>query len=355
MFSCLGQEKSNNFGKKSKIKLEESFDIKLSNRLFLSWDGSKMFGWDNNNNTIKKFDFHKKSFYDEYKSEIKNSENHEEIVCAGHDSLLTFAWNDKYTANLINGKGKILKKYNLNPSKHINIFECGGDRVSYCYLQGTIANTRHNNSFYYAAQSMGESKISGKLFSAGKLNLKDGTTEFLTEYPSIYHKYNWGAMYYYFPSLTINDNKQLIISYPVSHKLYVYDLITEKKESVNGGSSLFLKISPFSNKKEEKPELKSEYTKYYQLNYAYGGIAYDKKRKLYYRLVLHPNKNYGETADPTRKKSIIVLDENFNFLGEAFLPFNKNYYRIIATDYGIVVSYFNFKTKGYGFTVFNIT
>lgn len=351
--SCQGQKKSSNFKKESKVVLEENITI-FSSRLFLSWDGQDMFCWDNLNNTIKKFDFKENKFYGETKSEIKIPEKYEEVVCVGKDSLFMFAWSDGYNASLLNGQGKILNKYNLSPFEHLNVRDCDRDRVSYCNLQGTVGNTCFQGIFYYATQSMGERYTQGRLFSSGKLDFRNGDVEYFTEFPNLYQRYNWGGMNCYFPFLTSDGEGQLILSYPVCHNLYIYNLRTGAKNIISAGSSLFDFISPFPDEKKFKQELRDEYVKYFETNYFYGSITYDKKQKRYYRMVWHPNEEYGKTANKTREKSIIVFDKEFNFMGEVLLPSDKNYYRLITTSYGLVVSFFDFEKKSYGFTIFDI-
>lgn len=354
IFGCSGQTTSQNFKKRSKIKLEKLYDVKLDNELFFTWNGSEMLCWDKVKNKVKRFDLKKKCFYQEYETEIKNHMEYSEMLNIGFDSLLSYSLSDNYNVVLINYHGKILNKFNLSPNKSINISLCEKKRHPSCHLYGTNGNTRYNDYFYYAAYNIGENKISGKLFSGGKLNIKTGRFEYFTEFPAIYNSYNWGAIYYYFPYITTNDHGQLIISYPACHDLYIYNLKNGKNEIVNGGSSLFSTIKPFSNKKELVLELKAEYTKYFDLNYAYGIISYDKKRKMYYRETLFPEENYGKSSKNIRKKSIIVLDNKFNFLGEELLPDDKNYYHLLATDYGIVISYYDFENMNFGFTLFNL-
>ncbi len=354
LFPCQAQEKNLNFGKKSTVQLEKQFDITLKSRTFLTYDGTDLFCWDNIHNRLYKFDFKSRTFTPPIKIEIKNPYEYEEMVCVGRDSLITFSWIENYNANLINGKGKLLKQYNIAPKNHLNYKESNTKLICYCDLYGTIGKISHNGFFYYATKYLGESTNKGKLFSSARLNLKSGVKEYVTEFPSIYNKYHWGFWAYNYPYITFNSKEQMIISYPACHQLYLYDIHTKKQKAVNAGSSLFKNIPPFSNKKEIKAELKDEYIKHYQTNYAYGIIAYDKKHKLYYRQVRHPNKNWGKSANKTRKMSIIVLDEKFHFLGEVELPADKNYYRFIVTEQGIVASYIDFNNRKYGFTVFNI-
>lgn len=64
----------------------------------------------------------------------------------------------------------------------------------------------------------------------------------------------------------------------------------------------------------------------YISQYQYSGIVYDPFRGLYYRLVLHPFKDYdvNNLRNDCRKKpvTIVILDEKFNKIGETRLPDN---------------------------------
>lgn len=354
LLPCSSQTSSTNFRKKSKVKLEKQFDFELDHKINFTWNGKDMVCWDNLNNEIKKFDFRKKTFYQKHKTSIKNYLNYNIMLSVGKDSLLTYSYKSNYSVKIINYEGRVLNNYSLEPAKSLNISNCEKKRHPSCFLNGTASNTFYNNYFYYAGYNMGENKTSKKLFSGGRLNLKTGDFEYFTEFPPIYNKYNWGAMYYYFPHVAMNNKGQLVVSYPASHDLYVYDLNAGKHKSVNAGSSMFSVIKPFSRKKELKKELKGEYSKYYYTNYSYAKIMYDKKEQLYYRMALFPKNDYGKTSDRTRKISIIVLNKDFVFLGEDVLPMDKDYYNMLTTDYGIVAYYYDYKNKKNGFTLFKV-
>ncbi|MBN2755851.1 MAG: DUF4221 family protein [Bacteroidales bacterium] len=349
---CEGQSVSSNFNKKSKVKIEEIFSQSLQQGSFFSSSGKNLICWSPGNNIIKKYDIKKRKFYDEYKTEIKDSKQYIDFANIGKDSLVFFHWMDNYTMYLTY-RGKIIKTYNLTPKKSENILSCIKSGHPTCNLDGTDRNTLIGDYFYFSAYKMGE-KFIDKLYSGGKINLKTGKFEYFTEFPEIYRNYNWGAMRYYFPYITINKLKQIVVSYPACHDIFVYDTKKGTKKRIKSGSSLFKTIKPYSDKKEIVLELKSEYMKYYEQNYAYGDISYDRRRKLYYRLAVFPNINYGKSSDNTRKKSLIVLDKNFKFIGEVVLPTDKNYHNLTDTDYELVVIYYDFSKSTYGFTLFKI-
>ena len=350
--ACGGQSVSSNFNKKSQIKVKEIYskDFKIGSS-FAS-DGKNLICWSPSNNIIKKFDIKKKAFYDEYKTEIKNSKQYFFFTSIGKDSLIFFHWMDNYKMYLTY-RGKTLKTFNLIPKKSKNFLSCIKTGYPTCNLEGTGRNTLIGNTFYFSAYKGGE-KIIDKLYSGGKINLKSGKFEYFTEFPEIYHNHNWGGVRYYYPYITVNDLEQVVVSYPACHDLLVYDTKKGTKKRIKSGSSLFKTIKPYSNKKEFILNLKEEYIKYYKQNYAYNDIAYDKRRKLYYRLAIFPNKNYGKSSNNTRKKSLIVLDKNFKFIGEVVLPTDKNYFNLIDTDYGLAISYYDFNKNTYGFTLFKI-
>ena len=349
---CDGQQTSFNYNKKSNIDIQTIYSKNIDGYSAFSVYGKDIICWNPYTNTIIKYDLKRKIFYDKYKTDIINSNQYHHFSNIGKDSLVFFNWQDNYKMILV-VHGKILKTYNLTPQKSNNFLSCNKTGCPTCNLAHTNNITVINNFFYFSAYKMGE-KFEDKLYSGGKINLKTGEFEYFTEFPEIYQKNNWGGLSYYFPYMIANNLQQIIISYPACHDIFVYDIKNGTKKRIRSGSSLFKTIKPYSNKKELILELKSEYMKYYEQNFAYGDISYDKKRKLYYRMVIFPNKNYGKSSNIIRKKSLIVLDKNFKFIGEIVLSEDKNYAYLFSTEYGLAITYYDFNKNTYGFTLFKI-
>lgn len=87
--------------------------------------------------------------------------------------------------------------------------------------------------------------------------------------------------------------------------------------------------------------------KHYVENPTYEGISYDRYRQLYYRVVRMPWSDY-KTGEYGNKKpiGIIVLDHNFNIVGEAVLPnlpegLSYYPYNFFATSEGLNIQVLN--------------
>lgn len=66
----------------------------------------------------------------------------------------------------------------------------------------------------------------------------------------------------------------------------------------------------------------------YLRKYAYSNILYDKYAKLYYRFIRLPYEPETDNLDIeiTKKPiAVIILDENFNIVGESELPIARYY------------------------------
>lgn len=147
-------------------------------------------------------------------------------------------------------------------------------------------------------------------------------------YPGCYGNYdnltsNWDAFSFRQTSCVLNNDGKIVTSFPASDSIYVYNPWIDKRESYFAGLTEPIEIT--SHKSNGYTDIFVNYITQYQ----YAGIVYDKFRKLYYRIVLHPYKDYdsNDLRNECRKKpiSIIVLDEKFKKVGETMLPNNLYY------------------------------
>jgi hypothetical protein len=150
-------------------------------------------------------------------------------------------------------------------------------------------------------------------------NLETQLTNYVITSPVQFSKYNWagytGRMAYY--DLV---NESMIVSFPAHHYLIEYSLLTGIQKQHYAGSAAIKKISSFPERKRLDLDNDKVRTWYYT-SPLYAGIFYDKYKRMYYRLCTLPKNDY-RTGDRVALKPIviIVLDENFKYLGEAALP-----------------------------------
>lgn len=129
----------------------------------------------------------------------------------------------------------------------------------------------------------------------------------------------------------------VIVSYPVNHKIQVYL------------RSIFIKNVNFTSKysKKIKHPLKlhdadniEENRKLMHSTAYYGKVFYHKKLKIYSRVYFDEQKPFKKNGlynnSFNRKKYLIFLDANFNYVGEYRMP--KNYKQMLGTSDGFILT-----------------
>jgi hypothetical protein len=143
--------------------------------------------------------------------------------------------------------------------------------------------------------------------STGKFNLNYG-------YPEMYKKRTFGNFWGKIYRAKTHDNR-IVYSFGANPKVEVTDYATTTAHYA--GSSFFDDPIPYKDVSQMRMnDLTST---------MYGGIFYDKYRKLYYRIVSGAVKDapqglMGSRAYDIKPLSVIVLDLNFEKVGEQLLP-----------------------------------
>jgi hypothetical protein len=149
-------------------------------------------------------------------------------------------------------------------------------------------------------------------------------------YPKSYGEGNWGEAYFREVFWCMNPtNKSFVVSFPNDHYIYQTDL--KQVNKIYAGSMYAGDIKSIDTPAFIMP--KSRRLSHYFENYSYSSVIYDRYRNVYYRMVEHPWKDYNTDMDwrPWLKQvSIIILDENFNFMGETKLDME---YRFVALQF----------------------
>lgn len=135
------------------------------------------------------------------------------------------------------------------------------------------------------------------------------------EYPGEYKSVssdNWNPFLYLVPDFCVVDENKVIVSFPASDSIRVYDLTTLEYNTYFAGSDKSFKI------KEAKSSTSSDHL---YGGYAYKGIKYDRWNDVYYRVLIRPALPEIKIADykgmnVPRPISIIVLDSDFNKIAE---------------------------------------
>jgi hypothetical protein len=145
--------------------------------------------------------------------------------------------------------------------------------------------------------------------------------------PEIYQEYKWGTFHAY-PNRSKGPGSTFLYSWGIDPNIYVVDFESGQMKAFLAKSDFFRAIRPMNSTKVSA----EDNMKYYIENDIYDVIVWDEYRKVYYRFARQGipyviNKS-GQIANGENKPcSIIILDENFNKIGETILPVGKYFVR----------------------------
>ena len=124
----------------------------------------------------------------------------------------------------------------------------------------------------------------------------------------------------------VKPDGTIVLSFPASHDLAITSIGNLKDiKYIYGGSHNLKKICSFPHAKGFRSYESHDIWSWYMRTPSYEGILYDKYRNIYYRIARLPNKEY-KLGDNGNEKPVIVvvLDEDFHYLGETMLPKDLN-------------------------------
>lgn len=152
-------------------------------------------------------------------------------------------------------------------------------------------------------------------------DINNRNIEYSVNYPEQYSKYNWGGDFTYrLPFYDIKD-ENIMVSFSAHHYLISHSLITGEEKEYYAGCSAISEIKSFPKSKKRILD-ETDVVDWYYKTPSYEGIYYDKYKKYYYRVAKLPVSESEYIKDEYNFKPtvIIVLDEQLNYIGEAFLP-----------------------------------
>lgn len=214
---------------------------------------------------------------------------------------------------LINNLGKVLNEfYLLKPNNKYP----DGSRSSPTIISGSPA-INYNNILHFAARP-DTGPTSEETYRSGNVEFAidptNGNYDLKFNYPKIYTIKNYGNFWGKIFRVKTEDNR-IAYSFAADPNIYVTDY--KYTEAFNAETAIFNKPIPYKDI--------SQMRKNNLLSTMYGGIFYDKYRRLYYRIVtggieeFSENHVFREIYD-AKPISIIILDEEFKKIGETLLP-----------------------------------
>lgn len=156
-------------------------------------------------------------------------------------------------------------------------------------------------------------------------NENTGNWKTANPYPALYGPDEdivyWNTFGYRQAGYAMSPDGKMVISFPASDSLYVYDPITDNRVAYLAA------YSKPTNIHQVKTKTQVESTINYLEQYSYPAVLYDKYNKLYYRIVNLPFKNFDrENPDSESNKrpgAVIILNERFEKVGEYLIPDGK--------------------------------
>jgi hypothetical protein len=168
----------------------------------------------------------------------------------------------------------------------------------------------------------------------GTIDLQSRTFKHQIDFPDYYLEANYSPVEIW-AGLCINPSGVLLVSYPLDHDLYLFDV--EKKSSVLAKSNFvpndFLRLSGAGDLVEDR--------KYIKEQPFYFSVLYDSYRNLIYRIVKHSqtSSNNADLNYFDSSWSILVLNSAGEYLGEAFFEGSiYDFTNILVTSEGLLLS-----------------
>jgi len=236
---------------------------------------------------------------------------------------------DEYNIYLINRKGEAVDRYMIGGTNDFNFTLEGG----------TKSNIVFNNSHLYLSISSELDPYLLETFLVKDQVLLDFdllTRKYSThfDFPEIYSQKLFPINYSFF-YFTYNPKTDLFVfSFPADDYVQIKNL-NGKEKAVFAGSKSANEIKDLSE--VEYFEDFMVYTKHYLTNISYGPIYWDPHKEVYYRIVEQPISGQDFNSKNWFKKcSIIILDEDFNIIGETSFDDNVNKLGIVD-DSGFLI------------------
>jgi len=162
-------------------------------------------------------------------------------------------------------------------------------------------------------------------------NLLDESARHMFELPSHFYDYVHGAFFSHSSHLLMED-RYLVLAIPFYNNILIYDLEKEELIEREAGSKHFGDALPWDNAVSGMSE------SFYVPSNSYRELAYDEQNKLLYRLAYRKVDYVGPDGQrrnwDNKPPSVIMINSDFEKVGEVDLPVNTIYTRMYFTHDG---------------------
>lgn len=157
-----------------------------------------------------------------------------------------------------------------------------------------------------------------------RLNLQTSKVDYAIPYSKAYQGRNWGGGLFRWVYADYNSlKKEYVVSFPADHEIHVYSNNLDKIRSYKAGSK-YINYTTYLKQSPDKVDSEGR-IKHFVESDSYSRILFDKYRNVYYRFAeLHTV--YEGIPGWHKDVSVIILDEQFNIIGETKIEnCNPNY------------------------------
>lgn len=233
--------------------------------------------------------------------------------------------------HLITDKGEILKSFDFNrlvsndSLSYVTYSSTGSmlNMIADKFVLNTVANTMVPE-FY-------------KHLTMGVLDINENKFIKFAKFPEKMQDGNiWNS---YYPFFCINNKNEIIVTFAVSHVLFVYNDNGKLLNTKNIKSSYIHDFHPIS---KENAYQKSKSVEYETTRSRYSLLMYDKYRDLYYRIAVHPQEMVNEDGSVNKYNSnewsIMVINNKFELIKEILMEKNKYIiHSAVVTEEGLLI------------------
>ncbi len=155
--------------------------------------------------------------------------------------------------------------------------------------------------------------------------------QYVFELPKFFNDFVHGA-YFSHSSHGLADDRYLVFGIPFYNNILVYDLEKEELTEREAGSKYFGDALPWDSPNMDGHE------EFYVTSNSYRELAYDEQNKLLYRLAYRKVDYIGPDGQrrnwDNKPPSVIMINSDFEKVGEVDLPKNTIYTRMYFTHNG---------------------
>lgn len=161
-------------------------------------------------------------------------------------------------------------------------------------------------------------------------NVEDSTIRYANSYPSVYGNagMDWQVFAYRIVPYDLSPRGEMVLGFPADDSIRVYNIRTGEAKSYFAGYSLPYEIRPAHS----TSEVDMARSVFEQAQYA--ALLYDRWNRLYYRVVALPLPDYDVNSPkrPARNLAVVILDEDFQKVGEYNIKEKSNLYAYSFTS-----------------------